>query len=291
MSERATNAMSIPSPTEPLPEPTRIIRPSRGVGSLGLAALWEYRDLLLFLTKRDIQLRYRQTVLGVAWAVLQPLATMAIFTIFFGRFGKMPSDGLPYALFALCGLVPWQLFAYSLTESSNSLVANQNLVTKIYFPRLVIPLAAVLAGLIDFCVAFVLVLLMMAYYHHFPTVVVLCLPIFLLLAIVTALAVGLWLSALNVQFRDVRYVLPFLTQFWFFGTPIAYPSSLVPERWRPLLGLNPMAGVVEGFRWALLGTDRPSFTLLLVSAVVSLGLLYSGTLYFQRMERSFADIV
>lgn len=291
MSEPVTDAMPIRAAVDSLPEPTRIIRPSRGFGSLGLGAVWEYRDLLLFLMKRDIQLRYRQTVLGVAWAVLQPLSTMAIFTIFFGRFGKMPSDGLPYALFALCALVPWQLFAYALTESSNSLVANQNLVTKIYFPRLVIPLAAVLAGLIDFCVAFVLVLLMMAYYHHAPTVAVLCLPFFLLLAIVTALAVGLWLSALNVQFRDVRYVLPFLTQFWFFATPIAYSTSLIPEKWRPLVGLNPMAGVVEGFRWALLGTSQPSVPLLIVSALVSLGLLYSGTLYFQRMERSFADIV
>jgi lipopolysaccharide transport system permease protein len=271
--------------------PTRIMRPRRGLGSLGVAELWEYRDLLWFLMRRDIQLRYRQTLLGVTWAVLQPAATMTIFTIFFGRLAKMPSDGVPYPLFALCALVPWQLFAYALSESSNSLVTNQNLVTKIYFPRLVIPLAAVLAGLVDCCVAFGLLLLMMLYYGLLPTLAVLILPAFVLLAITTALGVGLWLAALNVQFRDVRYTLPFLTQFWFFATPIAYPSSLVSERWQPLLGLNPMAGVVEGFRWAMLGTGRPPSLLLLVSGLVSAALLYGGMLYFQRMERTFADVV
>lgn len=284
-------ATSIASQDSALPEPTRVIRARQGFRKLGLGAVWDYRDLLWFLMRRDIQLRYRQTLLGVAWAVMQPVATMAIFTIFFGRFGKMPSDGLPYALFALCGLVPWQLFVYALTESSNSLVANQNLVTKIYFPRLVIPLAAVLAGLVDFCVTLTLLLSTMAYYGHAPTLAILLLPALLLLAIVTALGVGLWLSALNVQFRDVRYVLPFLTQFWFFASPIAYPSSLVPDRWRPLLGLNPMAGVIEGFRWAMLGTTQPSFVLLGISGCVSLVLLYSGIVYFQRMERTFADIV
>lgn len=261
------------------------------MADLKLDELWEYRDLLWFLVKRDIQLRYRQTVLGVGWALLQPLATMAIFTIFFGRFGKIPSEGAPYSLFALCGLIPWQLFSYALTESSNSLVSNQNLVTKIYFPRLVIPFSAVMVGVVDFCVAFVLLMVMMGYYGRAPTLAVFIFPAFLILAILTALAVGLWLSALNVQFRDVRYTLPFLTQFWFFATPIAYPSSLLPPRWQPLLGLNPMAGVVEGFRWALLGTGRPPGMLLLVSTVVSALLLYTGMLYFRRMERTFADVV
>jgi lipopolysaccharide transport system permease protein len=271
--------------------PTRVIRPRRAFGDLGLGAVWEYRDLLWFLMRRDIQLRYRQTALGVSWALLQPVATMAIFTIFFGRFGKMPSDGLPYSLFALCGLVPWQLFVFALTESSNSLVANKNLVTKIYFPRLIIPLAAVLAGLVDFVIAFVLLIGMMAYYGRFPGVGVLFLPLFLLLAVVTALAVGLWLSALNVQYRDVRYALPFLTQFWFFASPIAYPSSVVPLKWQPLVGLNPMSGVVEGFRWALLGTARPPTTLMAVSAAAAVFLLVWGIGYFQRMERTFADVV
>jgi lipopolysaccharide transport system permease protein len=277
-----------PAPTvEP---PTRIIRPSHGWGRIDVALLWRYRDLIWFLTFRDIQLRYRQTALGVAWAILQPVATMVVFSVFFGRLAKMPSDGLPYPLFALAGLLPWQLFAYSLSEASNSLVANQNLVTKVYFPRLVIPLSAVLAGLADFCVSFVVLLGLMAWFGHFPTVAVLVLPALVALAVVTALGVGLWLSALNVQYRDVRYTLPFLTQFWMFITPIAYPSTLIPEKWRFLIGLNPMAGVVEGFRWALLGTGRvPS--LIWVSAGASLFVLYTGLLYFNRMERRFADVV
>jgi lipopolysaccharide transport system permease protein len=252
--------------------------------------LWRYRDLIAFLTWRDIQLRYRQTALGVAWAVLQPLAAMTVFSVFFGRLAKVPSDGVPYPLFAFCALLPWQLFAYSLSESSNSLVANQNLITKVYFPRLVIPLASVLAGLVDFAISSMLALALMAWHHVVPTSAVVLLPLLLLLAIVTALGVGLWLSALNVQYRDVRYTLPFLTQFWFFATPIVYPSSLVPERFRLLVGLNPMSGVVEGFRWALLGTGSlPS--LVWVSAVISILVFYSGLHYFGRMERRFADVI
>lgn len=281
----------IGSPTRDEPLPDRVLRARHRLGELRLGELWQYRDLLWFLLLRDIQLRYRQTALGVSWALLQPLATMTIFTVFFGRFGKIPSDGVPYQLFALCGLIPWQLFSYALTESSNSLIGNQNLITKIYFPRLVIPLSAVLAGFVDFCVALALLLAMMAYYGRAPTIAMLLLPAFILLAILTALAVGLWLSALNVQFRDVRYTLPFLTQFWFFASPIAYPASMLPQRWQPLLGLNPMTGVVEGFRWALLGTGHPPNLLLLVSVFASAALLYSGLLYFQRTERTFADIV
>ncbi len=270
--------------------PSRIIAPRRGWIRLDLAELVRYRDLLWFLTKRDISLRYKQTALGVLWAVIQPLATMAVFTIFFGRFGKIPSDGVPYPLFAFCGLIPWQLFAYALSESSNSLVNNQSLVTKVYFPRLVIPLSAVLSGLMDLLVSSVILVAMLAWFGKVPTLAVVLIPAFVLLAITAALGVGLWLSALNVQYRDVRYTIPFLTQIWFFATPIAYPSSLIPERFRALVGLNPMAGVVEGFRWALLGTARPT-GVIWVSLAVTFFVLIGGLYYFSRMERRFADIV
>jgi lipopolysaccharide transport system permease protein len=278
-------------PDEPeVQVPLRVIRRTRGWQALNLRALLRYRELIWFLTLRDIQLRYRQTVLGVAWALLQPVATMTVFSVFFGRLGGMPSDGMPYPLFAFCALLPWQLFAHALSESSNSLVANQSLVTKIYFPRLVIPVSSVLAGLVDFAVSLVVLVGMMAYYGVHPTMKVLVLPLLVLLALGSALGVGLWLSALNVHYRDVRYTIPFLTQFWMFATPIAYPSSVVPEQWRPLLGLNPMGGVVEGFRWALLGT-RPSPNLIWVSAAVAFLLLFSGLHFFSRMERTFADVV
>jgi len=271
--------------------PTIIIRPSKGWVPLRLKELWEYRELLYFLVWRDIKVRYKQTVLGAAWAIIQPFFTMVVFSIFFGRLAGIPSDGLPYPIFAYCALLPWQLFAHAMTESGNSLVANQNLITKVYFPRLVIPLAAVLAGLVDFAVAFLVLVGMMAYYGIAPTIPAVTLPLFILLAIATALAVGLWLSALNVQYRDVRYTIPFLTQFWLFSTPIAYPSSLVPEGWRVLYGLNPMAGVVEGFRWALLGTRNAPGPMLAVSVAVVVALLVGGLYYFRRMEKGFADVV
>jgi len=268
-----------------------VIRPSRGWVSLRLNQLWEYRELLYFLIWRDIKVRYKQTVLGAAWAIIQPFFTMVVFSIFFGRLAKVPSDGLPYPIFAYCALLPWQLFSHALIESGNSLVGNQNLITKVYFPRLVIPLAAVLAGLVDFAITFLVLLGMMAYYGIVPTVAIATLPLFILLVIATALAVGLWLSALNVQYRDVRYTIPFLTQFWLFATPIAYPSSLVPERWRVFYGLNPMAGVVESFRWALLGTANAPGPMLAVSMGVVLILLVGGLYYFRRMEKTFADVV
>jgi lipopolysaccharide transport system permease protein len=271
--------------------PTLIIRPSKGWIALNLADLWQYRELIYFLAWRDIKVRYKQTALGVAWAVIQPFFTMVVFSIVFGRLAKIPSDGVPYPIFAYCALLPWQLFAYALGQSSNSLVANQQLITKVYFPRLVIPISTILAGLVDFLVAFVVLIGMMLYYGTTPTAAVWTLPLFLLLAVGTALGVGLWLSALNVQYRDVRYVIPFLTQFWLFATPIAYPSSLIPGAWRTLFGLNPMAGVVEGFRWALLGTGSPPRGLLGASVVVALALLLSGLYYFRRMERTFADLV
>lgn len=271
--------------------PSLVIRPSRGWIALNLADLWRYRELIYFLAWRDIRVRYKQTALGAAWAVIQPFFTMIVFSIFFGQLAKIPSDGVPYPIFAYCALLPWQLFAYSLTESSNSLVANQQLITKVYFPRLVIPISTVLAGLLDFLIAFVVLIGMMMYYGIAPTAAVWSLPLFLLLAVGTALGAGLWLSALNVQYRDVRYAIPFLTQFWLFATPIAYPSSLIPGPWRAIYGLNPMAGVVEGFRWALLGTGNPPSGLLLVSALATLVVLLSGLYYFRRMERTFADTV
>jgi lipopolysaccharide transport system permease protein len=264
---------------------------SRGGSGLRLGELWAYRELLYFLVWRDIKVRYKQTALGAAWVIIQPLLTMVVFTLFFGNLAKVPSDGIPYPLFAFAGLVPWTLFAYSLTESSGSLVSNQNLITKVYFPRLIIPLASVLAGLVDFAISFSVLLLLMFYYGVVPTVFVLTVPLFVVLAVLAALSVGIWLSALNVEYRDVRYTIPFLTQLWMFVTPLAYASSLIPERWRLVYGLNPMAGVVEGFRWALLGkTSAPGF-LLAASVPVVVVLLVGGAYYFRRMEKTFADVV
>ncbi len=271
--------------------PTLTIEPSRGWVSLRLGELWEYRELLYFLIWRDVKVRYKQTALGAAWAIIQPFMTMVVFSLFFGRLAGIPSDGVPYPVFAYTALLPWQFFANALTQSGNSLVGSQNLITKVYFPRLVIPIAAVAGGLVDFGIAFVVLLGMMLYYGIAPTLAILTLPLFLILALALALGVGLWLSALNVIYRDVRYTLPFLTQFWLFATPIAYPSSLVPEQWQALYGLNPMAGVVDGFRWALLGTTTPSWSLLFVSGAVVAILLVGGLYYFRRTERGFADVV
>jgi len=268
-----------------------IIQPSRGWSALNLRDLWKYRELLYFLTWRDIKVRYKQTVLGAAWAVLQPFLTMVVFSIFFGGLAKVPSDGVPYPIFSYVALLPWQLFAYSLQNAGNSLVGSQNLITKVYFPRLVIPISAVLSGLVDFAIAFLLLIGMMFYYGIPLRWTVLTLPLFILLALATSLAAGLWLSALNVKYRDVRYVIPFLTQFWLFLTPVAYPSSMVPEAIRPFYGINPMAGVIEGFRWALLGTTGGAGALMVVSVIVVLVLLIGGFYYFRRFERTFADIV
>ncbi len=271
--------------------PVSFIEPVRGHVSLDLRELWQYRELLYFLTWRDVKVRYKQTILGAAWAVIQPVFMMLVFSLFFGRLAHMSSDGIPYPIFVYCALLPWQLFAHALTESSNSLVANERLITKVYFPRLVVPISAVLGGLIDFAIAFVILLLMMAYYGIAPTRAVLALPALVLFAIMTALAVGLWLSALNVKYRDVRYTINFLIQFWLFATPVAYSSSIVPEKWRALYGLNPMAGVVEGFRWALLGKANPPGALFAVSVAVVALLTIGGLYYFRRMEQQFADVV
>lgn len=267
------------------------IEPSKGWVSLKLAELWEYRELLYFLTWRDIKVRYKQTILGAAWAIIQPLMTMVIFSLFFGRLAKMPSDGLPYPIFSYAALVPWTFFAYGLTQSSNSLVNSASLIKKVYFPRLAIPIATVLSGVVDFVLAFIVLLGMMLLYGIVPTINVFWLPLFLVLALITSLGVGLWLSAMNVQFRDVRYTVPFLTQFWLFATPIAYPSSLLSEPWRTLYGINPMVGVVEGFRWALLGVDTAPGPIILVSTLASVAILISGAFYFRRMEKTFADVV
>lgn len=266
------------------------IEPSRGWVSLRLKELWEYRELVYFLMWRDVSVRYKQTVLGIAWAIIQPFFTMVVFSLFFGRLAKIPSDGIPYPIFSYAALVPWTFFANSLTQSANSLVGSASLIKKVYFPRLAIPIATVLAGVIDFILAFVVLLAMMLYYGIVPTLNILWLPLLALLALVTSLGVGLWLSALNVQFRDVRYTVPFLTQLWMFITPVAYPSSLIPEPWRALYGLNPMVGVVEGFRWALLGTTTAPGAILFASTSVALVFLISGAFYFRRMEKTFADV-
>ena len=253
--------------------------------------LWEYRELLYFLTWRDIKIRYKQAALGVTWAVLQPLLTMVIFSVIFGRLAKLPSDGIPYPVFSFAALLPWQFFASSLSRAGSSLVANSNLLTKIYFPRLVIPLSAVGAGLVDFAISFVVLIGLMVFYRITPTWAVLTLPLFILLAAITAMAVGLWLSALNVQYRDVQHLIPFIIQAWMYASPVAYSAGLIPTGfWRTIYGLNPLAGVIQGFRWALLGAEPPGL-LFLVSVVVVIGLLVTGLLYFQKMEESFADVV
>lgn len=268
-----------------------VIEPPRGWAPLELGELWKYRELLIFLTWRDIMVRYKQTALGAAWAILQPVLTMVVFSIIFGGLAKLPSNGIPYPIFTFAALLPWQLFAFALTNSSNSLIGDQKLISKVYFPRLVIPLSSVLAGLVDFAIAFLVLLGLMVWYGIRVTPAVLLLPIFLLLALTSAMAVGLWLSALNVQYRDIRYVVPFLTQFWMYATPIAYSSELIPEKWRWLYSLNPMTGVVEGFRWAILGKSNLDLVSLGLSAAVVAALLIGGLYYFKRMEASFADVI
>ena len=267
------------------------IQPKSGWASLKLKELWDYRELLYFFVWRDIKVRYKQTVMGVLWAIIQPVFTMVIFSLFFGRLAGVPSDGIPYPIFSYAALVPWTFFANALTQASNSLVNNSDMIRKIYFPRLTLPLASVLSGIVDFLLAFLVLLAMMLYYGFYPTRNVIWLPLLLALAFITSLGVSLWLSAMNVQFRDVRYTIPFLTQAWLFITPIAYPSSLLPEPWRTLYAINPMAGVVEGFRWALLGTDTAPGSMVVISSLVAILLLVTGMYYFRRLERTFADVV
>jgi lipopolysaccharide transport system permease protein len=267
------------------------IRPASGWPSLRLGEIWKYRELLYFLIWRDVKVRYKQTALGAAWAVIQPFFTMVVFSVFFGRLAGIPSEGVPYPLFAYCALVPWAYFASALTLGSNSLVDHGRLISKVYFPRVLVPAASVIAGLLDLAISFTVLLGMLAFYGITPGPTAFTLPLFALLAALTAFAVSLWLSALNVQYRDIRYTLPFLVQFWLFATPVAYPSTLVDERWRALYGLNPMAGVVEGFRWALLGRPAAPGPIILVSTATVLAVLVGGLYYFRRMERTFADVV
>jgi lipopolysaccharide transport system permease protein len=271
--------------------PVHVIAPEPGWVPVRLGELWEYRELLYFFVWRELKIRYKQTALGVSWAIIQPFVTMIMFSLIFGRLANVPSDGLPYPIFAFCALLPWQLFSFALTESSNSVVAQQRLLTKVYFPRLLMPLSSVCVGLADFLIAFVILGLMMAYYGIAPGRAAWTIPFWTVLAMATALGIGLWLAALNVRYRDIRYAVPFLTQVWMYATPVAYASSLVPPNLRPFYALNPMVGVIEGFRWALLGQSSISMGVLPVSLVTVGLLLVSGLFYFRRTERTFADIV
>jgi lipopolysaccharide transport system permease protein len=267
------------------------IEPSKGWVYLGLRELWTYRELVYFLIWRDVKVRYKQSVLGAAWAIIQPFFTMVVFSIFFGKLAKMPSDGIPYPLFSYAALVPWAFFSNGLNSASNSLVSGSNLIKKVYFPRLAMPIAAVMGGAVDFVLAFLMLIAMMLYYGITPTINVLWLPFFLILAFVTSLGTSLWFSAMYVQFRDVRHIVPFLTQIWMYATPIVYPSSLLPEPWRSLYGINPMAGVVEGFRWALLGVGHSPGPIIIVSSFAAFILMFFGAYYFRRLEKTFADVV
>jgi lipopolysaccharide transport system permease protein len=267
------------------------IAPTKGWASLRLKELWEYRELLYFFVWRDIKVRYKQTALGITWAILQPFFTMVIFSLFFGQLAKVPSDGVPYPIFSFAALIPWMFFANGLNQAANSLVTNANLINKVYFPRLTIPIASVLAGLADFIPAFIILIGMMLYFGIYPTATIVCIPLFLLLALITSLGVGIGLSALNVKYRDVRHTVPFLVQCWLFATPIAYPSSILPESWRPIYALNPMVGVVEGFRWSLLGTETQPGPMIAISSLAALAVLGGAAFYFRRLERAFADVI
>jgi len=276
------------SPGEP--EPTIKIRPPRKWVPVDFHEIWEYRELLYSFVGRDLKVRYKQTALGFLWAIIQPLFLMVVFSLFFGRLVKIPSEGIPYPLFSFAALIPWTLFAEGLTRSTASVLHNAGIMTKVYFPRLIMPISGILSPLVDFAIAFVILLLMMVYYGYVPTIAIVLLPLFVLLALMTSLAVGLWLSATNVKYRDFQYTISFLIQLWLFASPVVYPSSLLPEQYRILYGLNPMAGVIEGFRWALLGTNPPE-SMILVSVGVVVLLLIGGLFYFKRMEQYFADVV
>jgi lipopolysaccharide transport system permease protein len=277
--------------TERARRAVRRIQPSNGWVPISLSELWEYRELFLFIVWRDFKVRYKQTVLGALWAVIQPVTTMVVFSIFLGKLANVPSDGVPYPIFSFSGILPWNLFATGMHVSSMCLVLSAHLIPKVYFPRIVLPTAGVLTGLVDFCIAFVVLLGMMVWFGIAPTVNVIWLPCFLLLAMVSALGIGLWLAAINVHYRDVMYILPFFMQIWMFATPVVYPSSLLGEPWHTIYALNPMVGVVEGFRWALLGTATAPSGLILVSSAVAILILISGAFVFRRMEKSFADMI
>lgn len=288
--ERTRPATDLAPPLHAGPR-RQVIEPSSGWVPLQLGVLWSYRELLFFMAWRDIKVRYKQTVLGAAWAVLQPVITMVVMSLIFGHFAKIPSDGVPYPLFVFSGLLPWTFFTYAMTQASGSLINNANLISKVYFPRLIMPLAATVAGLMDFAIAFVVLILLMLYYHVMPTASVLLVPVFVVIALISALAVGIWFAALSVQYRDIRYTVPFLTQIWLYLTPIVYPSSATSGAFRVILALNPMAGAVEGFRWALLGGRGADGFSMITSNIVTVVILIAGLFYFRRMEQRFADIV
>ena len=268
-----------------------VIRPQSSFFYLDFKEVWAYRELLYMLVWRDISVRYKQSVVGIGWAIIQPVMTMIIFTVIFGKFAKLPSEGVPYPVFTFCALLPWNYFSRSLSDSSDSLVGSSHLITKVYFPRLIIPLSKVFTSLIDFAIAFLILMGMMVWYGVSPNIGILWLPLFMVIAMLTALGVGLWLTSLNVKYRDVKFVVPFLAQFWMYASPVAYSATIVPEKWQVIYGLNPMAGVIEGFRWALLGKSAPDFQLIGVSVAIVFTLFSSGLFYFKRMEGSFADII
>jgi len=281
---------SVPEKSGDVPIATTMIRPPKKWVPVDLHELWEYRELLYSFVARDVKIRYKQTALGFLWAIIQPLFMMVVFTLFFGNLAKVPSEGIPYPLFSFAALIPWTLFSEGLTRSTTSMVSNAGIMTKVYFPRLIMPIAGILSPLVDFCIAFIILIFMMAYYGFVPTIAIVLLPAFILLAILTSLAVGLWFSALNVKYRDFQYTIPFLLQLWLFASPVVYPASMLPESWQFIYALNPMVGVIEGFRWALLGTNPPG-AMILVSASVVVLLLIGGLFYFKRMEQHFADVV
>lgn len=289
--EAASTELKINKPVG-MPEkvPVIVIRPSKGWIPINLHELWEFKDLLYFFIWRDVKVRYKQTVLGFTWAIIQPFFTMVIFTLFFGNLAKLPTDGVPYPIFAYAALIPWTLFSESITRSTNSMVTNSNIIKKVYFPRLVLPISSIISPLVDFVIAFAVLILMMAYYGITPTFNVIWLPAFLLLALATSLGIGLWTSALNAKYRDIQYAVPFVVQIWMFASPVVYAASMIPEQYRFLYGLNPMTGVIEGFRWSLLGTNAPG-TMIIGSVIVSTVVLISGAIYFKRTERTFADEV
>ncbi|MGD9973843.1 MAG: ABC transporter permease [Desulfatirhabdiaceae bacterium] len=272
-------------------EHVKIIRKRHGLIGVDLSELWRYRELFWFLALRDILVRYKQAVIGIAWSILQPLFTMVVFSIIFGALAKLPSEGVPYPILTFAALLPWQFFAHSMTSSSQSIVGNASIISKVYFPRLIIPTSAVISGTIDFCISFVILIGMMVWYKIIPTANIIYLPLFLLLAFTAALGVGLWLSALNAEFRDVFYVVPFLIQGGQYISPVAYSSSIIPERWKLLYSLNPMVGVIDGFRWCIIGTATPNWTGIIISTISVLIIFMGGLLYFRKMERTFADVI
>jgi len=268
-----------------------VIKASDNLFKLNIAEVWEYRELLFMFVWRDITVRYKQSLIGIGWAVIQPVMTMVIFSIIFGYLAKLPSDGIPYPVYTFCALLPWNYFARSLTDSSDSLVSSSNLITKVYFPRLILPLSKVLAGFVDFAIAFVILFVLMVWYQITPSYGIFLLPVFILIAMLTAFGIGLWLTALNVKYRDIRFVVPFMTQLWMYTSPVAYSTSLIPEKWQWLYGLNPMVGVIEGFRWALLSKHAPDTLMMTVSSGIVLIILVGGIYYFRKTEQTFSDII